>query len=249
VVTLFGTVPVTISVLANDSDPDGNPLTFTAATQGAHGTVTFTITSVTYTPVSTYSGTDSFTYTITLARAYPKINIFALVQGFQKRSDLVSGAASKQGTAQLERSARRAENHFRLAHPKVSNVSLRDFDFGVCLKDFTQHLQGIARKQIVRIQKRNELPPRAFQPAVARRRRFAMRLSCQAHAVSVSRKELGGIVGRTVVHHKNLKRRVGLPERAVERRANGFRGIEGGNNNTDTRGLTHGAPAGTKQPS
>jgi hypothetical protein len=129
--------PVTSSVLANDSAPDGNPLTITAATQGAHGTVTFTITSVTYTPVSTYSGTDSFTYTITLARAYPKINIFALIQGFQKRSDLVSGPASKQGTAQLEQSARRAENHFRLAHPKVSNVSLRDFDFGVCLKNFT----------------------------------------------------------------------------------------------------------------
>jgi hypothetical protein len=32
--------PVTIAVLANDTDPDGNPLTLTGVMQGAHGTVT-----------------------------------------------------------------------------------------------------------------------------------------------------------------------------------------------------------------
>ncbi len=55
---------VTIAVLANDTDPDGNPLTITAVTQGTHGTVTRQTTSVTYTPVATFVGTDSFTYTI-----------------------------------------------------------------------------------------------------------------------------------------------------------------------------------------
>src|SRR5262249_49443206 len=42
--------PVTIAVLANDTDPAGQPLTITSVTQGAHGAVTITGTSVTYTP-------------------------------------------------------------------------------------------------------------------------------------------------------------------------------------------------------
>jgi len=57
--------PVTIAVLANDSDPDGNPLTIAAVTQGAHGTVTISGTTVTYTPAAIFAGIDSFTYTIT----------------------------------------------------------------------------------------------------------------------------------------------------------------------------------------
>ncbi len=56
---------VIIAVLANDTDPCGYPLTITAVTQGAHGTVTRQSTSVTYTPAATFVGTDSFTYTIT----------------------------------------------------------------------------------------------------------------------------------------------------------------------------------------
>jgi hypothetical protein len=56
---------VTINVLANDSDPDGDALTITAVTQGAHGTVTKTSTNVTYKTATNYSGTDRFTYTIT----------------------------------------------------------------------------------------------------------------------------------------------------------------------------------------
>ena len=33
-------------------------------TQGAHGSVTFTATGVSYTPAANYNGADSFTYTI-----------------------------------------------------------------------------------------------------------------------------------------------------------------------------------------
>ena len=57
--------PLSIAVLANDTDLDGNPLTITAVTQGMHGTVTPQNTSVTYTPAATFVGTDRFTYTIT----------------------------------------------------------------------------------------------------------------------------------------------------------------------------------------
>ena len=54
---------VTIDVLANDSDPDGDALTVSDVTQGTHGSVTINIDStVTYTPDANYNGSDSFTY-------------------------------------------------------------------------------------------------------------------------------------------------------------------------------------------
>lgn len=55
---------VPIQVLANDSDPDNDPLTITAITQGSNGAVTNTASIVTYTPNAGFGGTDSFTYTI-----------------------------------------------------------------------------------------------------------------------------------------------------------------------------------------
>ena len=56
--------PVTIDVLANDSDPDGDPLTIIGVTQGANGTVAVTASGVLYTPTAGFAGTDTFTYTI-----------------------------------------------------------------------------------------------------------------------------------------------------------------------------------------
>jgi alpha-tubulin suppressor-like RCC1 family protein len=56
--------PVTIAVLANDTDTDGDILTVTGVTQGLHGTVSTTGTSVTYVPGATFTSGDTFTYTI-----------------------------------------------------------------------------------------------------------------------------------------------------------------------------------------
>ena len=56
---------VTISVLANDSDPDGDALNLASVTQGANGSVTINQNgTVTYAPDANFNGTDSFTYTI-----------------------------------------------------------------------------------------------------------------------------------------------------------------------------------------
>lgn len=54
----------TIDVLANDSDPDGDELTIDSITQGSHGMVTGSGSDVTYTPDAGYSGSDSFSYTV-----------------------------------------------------------------------------------------------------------------------------------------------------------------------------------------
>ncbi|QIX27821.1 tandem-95 repeat protein [Nocardioides sp. JQ2195] len=59
-----GTTPVTVAVRANDSDPDGHALTVTDHTAAAHGTVSCTASSCTYTAESGFTGTDSFTYTV-----------------------------------------------------------------------------------------------------------------------------------------------------------------------------------------
>jgi uncharacterized repeat protein (TIGR01451 family) len=56
--------PVTIAVLGNDTDPDGDPLTITSYTQPSSGTVTCTATDCTFTPVAGFSGTATFTYTV-----------------------------------------------------------------------------------------------------------------------------------------------------------------------------------------
>ena len=56
---------VTVDVLANDSDPDTDALSVTAAGQGANGATTVNADdTVTYTPDAGFSGTDTFSYTV-----------------------------------------------------------------------------------------------------------------------------------------------------------------------------------------
>src|SRR5207244_2054802 len=67
-----GTNPVTIRVLDNDTDPDGNqhiqfPGSVAMVSSPAHGTVTFDAASNSfhYTAAAGYKGTDSFKYVVT----------------------------------------------------------------------------------------------------------------------------------------------------------------------------------------
>jgi len=55
-----------ISVLANDTDADGDSLTVTAVTPGSHGSVAITEagTGLSYTPQPDFFGADSFSYTV-----------------------------------------------------------------------------------------------------------------------------------------------------------------------------------------
>ena len=56
--------PITIDVLNNDFDVDGDTLTVDSVTQGTNSSVTNNGNNVTYTPDPGFSGTDSFTYTV-----------------------------------------------------------------------------------------------------------------------------------------------------------------------------------------
>ena len=55
---------LTFDPRGNDSDPDGDSLTVTGVGSASNGSVSFTGTSVTYTPNADFFGSDSFTYTI-----------------------------------------------------------------------------------------------------------------------------------------------------------------------------------------
>ena len=56
--------PVDVAPLANDGDPDGDPLTLVGVTRPAHGTVRCAGSICTYTPRPNYNGTDEFRYTV-----------------------------------------------------------------------------------------------------------------------------------------------------------------------------------------
>lgn len=62
--------PITVAVRANDIDPDGEVLTITNVSEGTHGSVVISNdgTTVTYTPVLNFFGTDSFTYNVSDGR-------------------------------------------------------------------------------------------------------------------------------------------------------------------------------------
>ena len=59
---------VTINVRANDTDPDGDPLTITSNTQPSNGTASCSATNCTYNPNANFNGNDSFTYTVSDGR-------------------------------------------------------------------------------------------------------------------------------------------------------------------------------------
>nr|HEX4312954.1 Ig-like domain-containing protein [Kofleriaceae bacterium] len=54
----------TVNVLANDTDVDGDTITVTSFTQGAHGAVTITGGVASYVPAANFNGSDTFTYAI-----------------------------------------------------------------------------------------------------------------------------------------------------------------------------------------
>ena len=65
-----GPVPVVIDILANDADPEGDPLSLIATSTPAHGIVSVVTSGpdagkVIYTAEAGFAGNDSFTYTIT----------------------------------------------------------------------------------------------------------------------------------------------------------------------------------------
>jgi hypothetical protein len=62
--TTEGSTPVTIPVLTNDFDPNGDTFTYSSNTSPSNGTVIWNGTAFVYTPNPGFTGEDTFTYTI-----------------------------------------------------------------------------------------------------------------------------------------------------------------------------------------
>ncbi|MGA9335447.1 MAG: Ig-like domain-containing protein [Rudaea sp.] len=60
--------PITIAVLANDSDPNSLPLAITSVTAPAHGGARTSGSAIIYTPQPGFYGTDTFSYTVSDGR-------------------------------------------------------------------------------------------------------------------------------------------------------------------------------------
>lgn len=63
--TVVAGASVTIDVLANDTDAEGNSLTVLSAVDGSQGTVSIQANKLIYTAKTGYTGTDTFTYVVT----------------------------------------------------------------------------------------------------------------------------------------------------------------------------------------
>jgi hypothetical protein len=93
---------ITINVLANDSDPDGDTLSVTSFTQPAHGSVALVTGGLRYTPVSGFAGSDAFTYTISDGRGgTATTSVSITVQPPANRAPLAQGdsVSTPAGTA------------------------------------------------------------------------------------------------------------------------------------------------------
>ena len=62
--TTYVNTAINYDVIDNDHDADGDTLTISSKTEGAHGTVAIANNKITYTPNRGYTGVDTFTYTL-----------------------------------------------------------------------------------------------------------------------------------------------------------------------------------------
>jgi hypothetical protein len=87
-------VATTTNVLANDSDPDGDPLTIISVTTPASGTTAIISNRIVYTPTLNYFGTDIFTYTISDGALTDTARVTVTVNGINDAPVATNATAS-----------------------------------------------------------------------------------------------------------------------------------------------------------
>ena len=116
--TTSESTPVTINVLANDSDPDNGPkpLAIASTTQAANGTVAAVNGQIVYTPNAGFVGNDSFTYAISDGAATATATVAVTVKSAALAANL-SGAgltATDIGTGSTGSSRVLADNSWEI---------------------------------------------------------------------------------------------------------------------------------------
>jgi subtilisin family serine protease len=85
---------VSIDVLANDSDPDGDTLQIASVGKPQHGTVRISENGVEYTPDKDYTGDDTFSYTVTDGELNSSANVKVTVKKADFFGDFFGGIFS-----------------------------------------------------------------------------------------------------------------------------------------------------------
>lgn len=109
VATTTAGVPITINVLANDSDPNGDSLTITGVSNFVGGTASISGSSVVFTPNAGFVGAGSFSYTISdgrggtaTANVSVTVNQPSTVNSFTNNTDvLISSSGSPTVTSSV----------------------------------------------------------------------------------------------------------------------------------------------------
>ncbi len=88
--------PVTVALLGNDSDPEGDPMTVESVTQPANGAVALDEDALVYTPDQGFTGVETLTYTVADAHgaestAVVHIGVGAIPPGLPQESLVLSG--------------------------------------------------------------------------------------------------------------------------------------------------------------
>jgi TolB protein len=104
VTMLKNSLAVTINVLANDSDPESDPISISEIGTASHGTASLEDGIVTYVPDADFVGTDEFTYTIEddqneTAIAIVHIKINGITSRVSVATNFVEGNKSSWGSA------------------------------------------------------------------------------------------------------------------------------------------------------
>ena len=131
---------VTVAVLANDSDLDGDPLTAALVAGPAHGTATCSATQCVYRPVSNFVGTDAFRYrACDPSGACDEATVTISVRGIGKPGRLTGGGWLRTGGGkshhQIQLACTAAEGGRLRIDAPAGRFVLEHVDFALCVDD------------------------------------------------------------------------------------------------------------------
>jgi len=131
---------VTVAVLANDSDVDGDPLTAELVSGPAHGTATCSATQCVYRPVSNFVGTDAFRYrACDPSGACDEATVTIEVRGIGKPGRLTGGGWQRtdggKSHHQVQLGCTAAEGGQLRINAPAGTFRLEHVDFALCVDD------------------------------------------------------------------------------------------------------------------
>jgi hypothetical protein len=149
-----------VNITLAGSDPDGDAFTFTITVQPAHGTLTGTAPNLTYTPMTSYVGPDSFTYRVSDGRLTATATIsLTVVAGFTYRDTDLLLVYRKDGANDYLINLGNVSNYINQASGTV--VPISSFNLAAVQANFGGSLSGV-KSALIAVTPLDNLPLRAW---------------------------------------------------------------------------------------